>query len=275
MWFVLLVAMAVPACGRTYPNDFVGSSQSLGDESLGIGDGGTPLDGAVFPASRRPSDVDPVRPVPPAGTDPTTPGIRPPPAVTPGPPPPPGTLPPPNGTIPPPPGSGTTPPPPPPGTGPQPTVDPTAPLPTTPAPTGPGPSNPPPDDAGVSTPPTPTDNTQPPDVDPPVVDSGIDPECIENAHCQDDAVCISEQCVYFGQCLTDTHCGVGRTCEDNLCRGGETVPRREISCEINADCPERFYCVGGRCELGVECTKHAHCPPQEACLASICVSAVE
>lgn len=106
-------------------------------------------------------------------------------------------------------------------------------------------------------------------------EAGALPACLKNADCEDDSVCIAEQCVYFGQCLLDSHCGGNRTCMDNQCSDEPFTPGGSIGCQINADCPEHFYCVGGRCELGVECLKHAHCPAEEACLGGICYSAVE
>ncbi len=99
--------------------------------------------------------------------------------------------------------------------------------------------------------------------------------CVENGDCSDDSICIGEQCVFFGECLLDVHCIGDRTCEDHFCVGerGETSPAPR--CDINADCPDKHYCVNKECARGTECLTHAHCPPANACVREVCFSAVE
>lgn len=110
-----------------------------------------------------------------------------------------------------------------------------------------------------------------------VGDAGVpaDAECLENAQCDEDAVCIGFTCVYFGQCLRDWHCPRVQTCVANECQGEITETSGEgLGCEINSDCPERHYCVDELCRRGVECVAHAHCSAGSACLSQLCISAL-
>jgi hypothetical protein len=100
--------------------------------------------------------------------------------------------------------------------------------------------------------------------------------CSVNAECDEDSICIERECVFFGECLRDWHCGdVPRYCETNVCKGeyppaGEYIP---VLCEINSDCGAREYCVDGTCRRGIECLNHGHCDPAFACLGTTCLSA--
>jgi hypothetical protein len=105
-------------------------------------------------------------------------------------------------------------------------------------------------------------------------DGGV--ECVENGDCGSEDVCLQNACVFFGECLRDWHCYTTGGCVDNQCLGDpppyeETDPQ---ACQINADCPDRFYCVSGGCWLGVECLVHAHCDVGKACVGRICVDAL-
>lgn len=106
-------------------------------------------------------------------------------------------------------------------------------------------------------------------------DGGV--ECVENGECAENAICLENACVFFGECLRDFHCYTTGGCVENQCVGdvppvvGEDVL---ISCQINADCPNRHYCVSDSCRLGVECLSHAHCDPGKACVGRLCVDAI-
>lgn len=110
---------------------------------------------------------------------------------------------------------------------------------------------------------------------PQVVDAGdaaamaVD-ECALNEDCAEDSICIRGQCVYFGECLLAAHCG-GRSCEDNRCVGALGPAGPPSLCEINADCAGTQFCIGGTCQRGVECRKHAHCSAGDACIDISCV----
>jgi hypothetical protein len=106
-------------------------------------------------------------------------------------------------------------------------------------------------------------------------DAAVD--CVENADCGEEEVCLDNTCVYFGQCLEDFHCATLGGCVNNECIGelplspeGESVP---LLCEINADCPPRHYCVEQACKIGVECVTHGHCETGKACLWHLCIDA--
>ncbi len=109
-----------------------------------------------------------------------------------------------------------------------------------------------------------------------VVEAGADAStgCMENGDCGEDSVCIDDRCVFFGQCLLDSHCPGQSVCENNECTGDPGSFGQPSLCEINADCAERHYCVDQYCRRGTECLAHAHCPPANACVFAVCVSAV-
>lgn len=107
-----------------------------------------------------------------------------------------------------------------------------------------------------------------------MADGGL--QCVANGDCDDTEVCLDNACVFFGECLRDWHCPTTGGCVDNQCRG-ELPPFEEsepVACQINADCPDRHYCVNESCRLGVECLVHAHCDPGKACVGRICVDAL-
>ncbi len=104
-------------------------------------------------------------------------------------------------------------------------------------------------------------------------------ECTENGHCDDQSICIDEQCVFFGQCLGDWHCLGRQVCINNECVGDlpGAAPTPETPagiCEINADCAKDHLCVLGECYKGIECIEHSHCPVATACVRADCVSAL-
>jgi hypothetical protein len=99
--------------------------------------------------------------------------------------------------------------------------------------------------------------------------------CVENGDCGAEEVCLQNACVFFGECLRDFHCATTGGCVENKCEGEyPTYEEGEpISCEINADCPDRHVCVSDACRLGVECLMHAHCDVGKACVGRLCVDA--
>lgn len=95
-------------------------------------------------------------------------------------------------------------------------------------------------------------------------------DCVQHADCEDDSVCIDESCIFFGECLRDAHCH-GQRCVDNECVGEAPPAGPPALCEINDDCPDRYYCVDGNCRRGTECLRHAHCSLADVCLGQVCV----
>ena len=98
--------------------------------------------------------------------------------------------------------------------------------------------------------------------------------CSSNKECGDDSACLDGGCMIVGECTRDEHCGCDApVCEDHTCggtwscTGGSGPP---LPCAINAECPEKTYCIGGICQFTSECLEHADCPAGNGCFRGLC-----
>jgi len=100
---------------------------------------------------------------------------------------------------------------------------------------------------------------------------GVSPSCAQNADCAQDEVCLAGQCTVAGACVIDAHCPCSTpTCQGHACTGAGSCQGAPVPCQINADCPSKFYCIQGLCAYATECVDHAECPAGYACFSSVC-----
>ena len=98
--------------------------------------------------------------------------------------------------------------------------------------------------------------------------------CSTNDECEIDSACLDGGCTVIGECTRDEHCGCDApSCEDHVCVGSWSCAAGggpPLPCGINADCPEKTYCIGGICQFTSECVEHADCPPGHGCFRGLC-----
>lgn len=84
------------------------------------------------------------------------------------------------------------------------------------------------------------------------------------------------------RCEADDRCGLGRYCEDTICRvtcssdnecldNEKCIERRcSVFCTSDKSCPTGFICEYGQCIAG--CRRDGECPLTEACINNQCLN---
>lgn len=112
-----------------------------------------------------------------------------------------------------------------------------------------------------------------------------EPLCSRDAECHAGEACIDFTCAPFSGCRRDADCERGEVCRAGTCevpppppplcpphrvpRGDACIP--DGTCEVQADCPDRYGCEAGRCVRFAVCAADADCGRGFVCRDAFCV----
>jgi hypothetical protein len=112
-----------------------------------------------------------------------------------------------------------------------------------------------------------------------------EPLCSRDAECHAGEACVDFTCVSFSGCRRDADCARGEVCRDGACevpppppppcpphrvpRGDACIP--DGTCDVQADCPDRYRCEDGRCVRFAVCVADTDCGAGFVCRDAFCV----
>ncbi|MBW2191201.1 MAG: hypothetical protein JRG93_16755, partial [Deltaproteobacteria bacterium] len=97
---------------------------------------------------------------------------------------------------------------------------------------------------------------------------GSGPECEIDDHCEEQEICVGNQCVPDLECTDHADCAAGEVCVQDMC-----VPAPP-ECTDDADCIQGEVCVNNQCvPAPPECEVDGDCAPDEVCFNNECVPA--